>query len=231
MISPMQDKKSHAVIIVLPHEMSVDEQQEYLQILEQVQIPSQYYLEFHPEKNVFGIDDAKRLIAAISQKADHLTTHIIYTAHTMTTEAQNALLKTLEEPPSQARIALLTWKPLALQQTIRSRCVFLSSEETNTKNKTTYGPSFHELMEIATAADLGKALALSESVAKDKTVAAQWCESLLSEQSDMSSAHSTVSATSLQISHSLIELLHNLNANVNTKLAADRFFLSFCVKE
>lgn len=47
---------------------------------------------------------------------------IIEDAHKMNEEASNALLKTLEEPPSTSHIFLLTSRPDALLQTIRSRC-------------------------------------------------------------------------------------------------------------
>ena len=43
----------------------------------------------------------------------------------MTTAAQNALLKTLEEPPEYGVIMILTDQPSALLPTIQSRCVLL----------------------------------------------------------------------------------------------------------
>ena len=43
-------------------------------------------------------------------------------AHTMTDEAANALLKTLEEPPDSMRLILVTDQVHALLDTIRSRC-------------------------------------------------------------------------------------------------------------
>lgn len=50
---------------------------------------------------------------------------IINDAHTMTTEASNSLLKTLEEPPSWVRIMLVTHRPNRLLNTIRSRGQFV----------------------------------------------------------------------------------------------------------
>ncbi len=47
---------------------------------------------------------------------------IINNAHCMTTEAANALLKTLEEPSAQALLLLVTDSPDTLLPTIRSRC-------------------------------------------------------------------------------------------------------------
>lgn len=47
---------------------------------------------------------------------------IIDDAHTMNHQAQNALLKTLEEPPPSSILVLVTPRPAALLPTIRSRC-------------------------------------------------------------------------------------------------------------
>jgi len=47
---------------------------------------------------------------------------IILDADCLNHQAQNAFLKTLEEPPGRALFLLVTGNPLALQPTIRSRC-------------------------------------------------------------------------------------------------------------
>jgi DNA polymerase-3 subunit delta' len=47
---------------------------------------------------------------------------IVRHADEMNTQASNALLKTLEEPPSQTHFALITSRPTQLLTTIRSRC-------------------------------------------------------------------------------------------------------------
>ena len=50
---------------------------------------------------------------------------VIDDAHTMNEPAQNALLKSLEEPPPRSHVVLVTGSPLGLRQTIRSRCQLL----------------------------------------------------------------------------------------------------------
>lgn len=47
---------------------------------------------------------------------------VIDDAHTMNESAQNALLKSLEEPPPRSHVLLVSAMPLGLRQTIRSRC-------------------------------------------------------------------------------------------------------------
>jgi DNA polymerase-3 subunit delta' len=47
---------------------------------------------------------------------------VVDDAHTMNESSQNALLKSLEEPPPRSHVVLVTPAPLGLRQTIRSRC-------------------------------------------------------------------------------------------------------------
>ena len=46
-------------------------------------------------------------------------------AHGMNESSQNALLKSLEEPPPRSHLMLVSSRPLGLRQTIRSRCQVL----------------------------------------------------------------------------------------------------------
>lgn len=50
---------------------------------------------------------------------------IIDDAHSMNESSQNALLKSLEEPPPRSHLILITARPQGLRQTIRSRCQML----------------------------------------------------------------------------------------------------------
>tara|TARA_Y100000310_G_C20629610_1_gene787899 strand:- start:467 stop:1657 length:1191 start_codon:yes stop_codon:yes gene_type:complete len=55
--------------------------------------------------------------------------YIIDEAHMLTTEASNALLKTLEEPPDHVVFVLATTTPEKLLDTIRSRCTTLNFQK------------------------------------------------------------------------------------------------------
>lgn len=71
-----------------------------------------------------GIDDVRTLRDAVklAPVSDDKKVYIIDEAHMLTTEASNALLKTLEEPPSHVIFVLATTNPEKLIPTIRSRC-------------------------------------------------------------------------------------------------------------
>lgn len=71
-----------------------------------------------------GVDDARaiRERLTIAPMMSGNTVLIIDEAHMLTREAQNALLKTLEEPPQGAYFIFATTAPDKLLPTIRSRC-------------------------------------------------------------------------------------------------------------
>ncbi|OGC97550.1 DNA polymerase III, subunit gamma and tau [Candidatus Amesbacteria bacterium RIFCSPLOWO2_02_FULL_48_11] len=71
-----------------------------------------------------GIDEIRELrerIRLAPMKADYKV-YIIDEVHMLTTEAANALLKTLEEPPEKTLFVLCTTEPEKLPETIVSRC-------------------------------------------------------------------------------------------------------------
>jgi len=71
-----------------------------------------------------GIDDIRDLISKVkySPIMGKYKVYIIDEVHMMTTEAFNALLKTLEEPPERVVFILATTEPYKLMPTILSRC-------------------------------------------------------------------------------------------------------------
>ena len=70
-----------------------------------------------------GIDDIRDLVSKVkySPSLGKYKVYIIDEVHMMTTEAFNALLKTLEEPPSNVVFILATTEPYKLMPTILSR--------------------------------------------------------------------------------------------------------------
>ncbi len=82
----------------------------------------------HHEKESIGVDDIREQINNTVQIKPYSSAYKIYIAdeaEKMTVQAQNALLKTLEEPPSYVVIFLLTTRADAFLPTILSRCITL----------------------------------------------------------------------------------------------------------
>lgn len=83
----------------------------------------------HEKPATIGVEDIRSGVnndVVIKPYSSKWKIYIINEAEKMTVQAQNALLKTLEEPPAYAVIVLLTSNPEALLPTIRSRCVELN---------------------------------------------------------------------------------------------------------
>lgn len=83
----------------------------------------------HEKPNVISVDDIRNQInkdIVIKPYACNKKVYIINEAEKMNPQAQNALLKTLEEPPAYAVILILTTNLDALLPTILSRCVVLN---------------------------------------------------------------------------------------------------------
>ena len=75
-----------------------------------------------------GVDDIREQIndtIMVRPYSSQYKIYIVDEAQKMTVQAQNALLKTIEEPPAYAVIMLLTTNQDAFLQTILSRCVQL----------------------------------------------------------------------------------------------------------
>lgn len=74
-----------------------------------------------------GIDDIRALrdIVKLAPTGSKAKVYIIDEAHMLTTEASNALLKTLEEPPVHVYFILATTNPEKLIDTIRSRTTLI----------------------------------------------------------------------------------------------------------
>lgn len=80
------------------------------------------------EKTIISVDEIRRQLVddvVIKPFSSSHKVYIVDEAERMTVQAQNALLKTLEEPPEYAVIILLTTNSGAFLQTILSRCVTL----------------------------------------------------------------------------------------------------------
>lgn len=83
----------------------------------------------HEKPNTIGVDDVRGQInndMAIKPYSSPYKIYIVNEAEKMTPQAQNALLKTLEEPPAYGVIFLLTTNVNSMLQTILSRCVVLN---------------------------------------------------------------------------------------------------------
>ena len=83
----------------------------------------------HEKPNTIGVEDIRNKInndIGIKPYSSPYKIYIMNEGEKMTVQAQNALLKTIEEPPAYAIILILTTNLDALLPTVLSRCVVLN---------------------------------------------------------------------------------------------------------
>ena len=137
----------------------------------------------HEKPNVITVDDIREQINSdivIKPYACDRKIYIINEAEKMNVQAQNALLKTLEEPPEYAVIIIRTTNVDALLPTILSRCVVLNMKPVDDEKVKEFLMEYVQVpdykAEVCAAfarGNLGKAkiLASSEEFDKIKTEA------------------------------------------------------------
>ena len=79
---------------------------------------------YSPKSSSFGVDDVRNIIEEVNKKPyeGNKKVLILYKCDKMTIQAQNALLKTIEEPPEGVYLILLSDSLETILDTIQSRC-------------------------------------------------------------------------------------------------------------
>jgi len=149
---------------------------------------------------------------------------IILNSEKLTTQAQNSLLKTLEEPPSYALIILSAKTYNSLLETIVSRCRLMSIKE-DEKNETEsdYEISLKKIMKMS----LGERFDLCLDISKEEkddviNILENWVEEGRVEM--LKNPKNPVHAENIK---KIIEIKTDLeNSNVNVRLSLEALVLS-----
>lgn len=94
------------------------------------------------ELETFGIDDARHLSALSAEKAFGSKKVFLLSPQRFTLEAQNALLKTLEEPSPETHFFLVTRERGTLLPTLLSRVQILEMRRGNSEEQSELGDKF-----------------------------------------------------------------------------------------
>lgn len=130
--------------------------------------PDFIYIE--PEETKIKIDQIRNMQMKVAEKPiiSHNKVYIINDADTMTNEAQNCLLKTLEEPPEYVTIILIGKNEENFLATIKSRCTKIYFDKIANEDIKTYllknniSDISAELLEMADGS-IKKAIEISEN--------------------------------------------------------------------
>lgn len=131
--------------------------------------------------NSIGIDEIKNLHGKIFLKPikSEIKVVILDQAHLLTTEAQNALLKVLEEPPQHTAIILSADSTEQLLPTILSRCQIISLTPDELKLDNAEIQEFEDFIDKLPDMKIGQKLKKAEELAKDKDQAIEWIGKLI----------------------------------------------------
>ena len=190
--------------------VSLDELKSWYQNLKSLSlITDVIFLSPDEERPSLGIDLIRQLISKLSfgSSVNSPRLVIINQAHLLTLEAQNALLKTLEEPPNYTDILLTTGQPNRLLPTIHSRCQTIFWPE-NTSIK----QSNQQDIKVSSYT---QAIKLAEEY-KDKTRALNYLAKL-AQQENLSPVKRQQVLTAIE----------RINANHNVRLTLENLLFQF----
>jgi|SRR5579872_3935432 len=157
------------------------------------------------------------------KSADKLV--VIQEAQLLTPEAQNALLKVLEEPPANTFIILEADSQEALLPTILSRCQIITLEEDQKKLSEKTFTELNQFIQTLPDLSIGERLKQAEQLAKDKEKALSWIENLiLVMREDLLQSYELNSAHMIRKLQTLYTLLKT--TNVNPRFAIEQTLLS-----
>lgn len=173
----------------------------------------------------------KKLLFKPLKSKDKLV--IIEDAQLLTPEAQNALLKSLEEPPEHTFIILAADSQEAFLPTIRSRCQIIELETEKPVISEKERTAILTVVEELPTMSLGEKLKLAEQLAKDKDKAVLWIERLITilheqllQTANEESHHSLLTShssllTSFQSLHTILK-----TTNINPRFAIEHTLLT-----
>lgn len=203
---------------------------------------SSYISDFLKEKEIYpidvnqqayekamGIEDVRSIQKKILLKPFRGKTKavVIQVYENITTEAQNALLKILEEPPANTIIVISIQKKEFLLPTIISRCKVIELKE---KEISLIDEDLLELsntLNILLNGKIGDKLKVAQDIAKDKDETVLWLENisvfvrekLIENYNDLKYLNLLRLLTA---THTIIK-----STNVNQRTALENLFLSF----
>ncbi|MCK4261509.1 DNA polymerase III subunit delta' [bacterium] len=166
-----------------------------------------------------GIDDIRGLRRQISLKPyqSRKKVYLIMEADRMTAQASNALLKTLEEPPADSILILISSHPSSLFPTIVSRCQMMRFSPLSPKRiedylvkKLNLSTNKARLLSLLSEGRLGKALSLQEKAVWEGREKILNLGSQISHRDDLEKL--------LQVAEKMLELTSNFREKLEERL-------------
>ena len=189
-----------------------------------------------PEENAssIGIAEIRAFIQKLSLLPQHgmLSAGVIARAQLLTLQAQQALLKTLEEPPGHTILLLGVQNSAQLLPTVLSRCQIIMPA-TNAVPIDKKGLSrVSEYINVLISSSLGKRLSLIDTFGKTREEYETWINRALAalrqdmlQKTPSSSQHDTLLQPKIVLLHELLRAKRYEGNNVNTLLFLEHVLL------
>lgn len=186
------------------------------------------------KKETIKIETVRNLIGELAY-ASHLgkkRAFILLSADQLSSPAQHAFLKSLEEPPTDTQLILVTSQPEKLLPTIHSRCIkhhqIDHSEKDSTKNQNkTIPPTLVKLFTNPQTVDYQTLIKLAQDY-RDRDQAIELLEQVLFNFKNGVGRDKFVKKNSLkrsnQVQRQLVTSLQQLKANLNVRLTLENCF-------
>jgi hypothetical protein len=175
------------------------------------------------EKPSVGIAKVKTIEKFLSRKPLIFPQKTCYLPHAelLTVAAQNAFLKTLEEPPANSQIVLCSPGTDRLLETIVSRChlIKISPNQLSSQGLTNQAQIFKKIK----SASLGFRIKLAQENAESSEVAVSFCL----KQLKWLQGNLDEDQQKTNLAQQLIQTIKYLQANVNPKLCLEQLFLHY----
>ncbi len=183
------------------------------------------------KKNIqsIGIDEIKSLHKSIFLKPlnSKVKAVILEDAHLMTIEAQNALLKVLEEPPEHTIIILGVNSSDSLLPTVLSRCQIIELPSSNVSLSVAEKAEFEQIISNLFMMRVGERLKKAEELGQDKEEALIWIGKLILVMREKLLDDKSQNTDILPVIRSFQDLHTLLSAtNVNPRFAIEQTLLS-----
>lgn len=179
-------------------------------------------------EKAMGIQDVRSIQKSILLKPFRGKTKavVIRIYENITTEAQNAMLKILEEPPANTLIIVSIAKKEFLLPTILSRCKIIDLQEKETLTANADVEKFDNVLNAILNDNATTKLKIAQDIAKDTEDASIWLEKMIIfVRSKLAENYSN--SKYLELLRKLQQTYGNIKAtNVSKRVALENLFLS-----
>jgi DNA polymerase III subunit delta' len=192
---------------------------------------SKFDIETSEYEKALGIEDVRNIQKKIFLRPlkGEKKTNILILKNGASIEAQNAMLKLLEEPPLSSIIILITENYQIFLPTILSRCKLIDLDR-NEDLQIIDKKEHSIILENLRIKDVGEALKIAQDLSKDKKEAIDWLEKAIYVLRQELLENLDNKEKSLEIKNRIEKLTDTRkdlkNTNVNTRLALENCFLN-----